>query len=538
MATAVALVAALLLADARAGAFVRRGADDDFDARAAPESPALHGVEGPPRELQTTTTSSTSAGSGSAGAAPTPSRTKKPLITIAYDPSEGTYQNVGTVAPEVEQTFFGLFKTKNVYRYAGMGIPVAFLLYKLLMACWFCTTGRRKFAREDREHEQKMLIEREEMERATAVAAAQAQALAAKEAELAAMPPVAKGGNPGGARGSLSKDSRAFAKANMTSNFWVEEELQAWRLDFQQLKLNKCLTTTPHQNRHPGGRRSTGPAAGEVWLATYYANDAENNQRMVALKWISPKLANTEVQQEKLKEEIKRQAKLSHPNVATFIGIAWSPDTNLVAVTEYMPRGDLRQWLHRTASKEAGRWTPAKVKMLLDVTNALVYLHSFQPQLIHGNCNSRNVLLNERMEAKLSDFGAPKDYLSEREINAYKEVGSGRWISPEALIGREGAEHVSDAMDVYSLGILMVEMDTHQLPFADLMQADRSQLPEIDVLQLISNGALTPTLSNTCHPKIQNLVLACTAYDPQKRPSSREISRVLQDVHMEISGRS
>jgi serine/threonine protein kinase len=410
----------------------------------------------------------------------------------------------------------------------GMGFPAVFLAYKLLMACWFCTAGRAKFAREDRAHEEKMLLEREEMERAALAAQAQAQA----DQQLLL---IQQQQQQQQARGSVSAPMNMSSRS---SKFWIDEELQAWRLDFQQLKLTKCLTVnTPKQNRHvPGTTTTTGPALGEVWLATYFAMDEENHQRQVALKWISPKLVNTEVQQEKLKEEIKRQAKLRHPNVAAFIGIAWSPETNLVAVTEYMPRGDLRQWLHRTAAKDAGRWTPAKVKMLLDIANALVYLHSFQPRLIHGNVNSRNVLLNDRMEAKLSDFGAPKDYLSEREINAYKEVGSGRWISPEALIGREGADHVNDATDVYSLGILMVEMDSHQLPFADLMP-DRSALPELDVLQLISNGALTPSLSVSCLPRIQSLVQACTAYDPQKRPSSRSIAKTLQAVLAEVSGK-
>lgn len=494
-----------------------------------PNELVMPAAQSPPRELVEEMWEASGESSGSSSSAsptPTPSTSsprRTPFVLTSSPAASSVF--VGTVAPEIESTFFGLFPTKTLYLSVGMGGPVLFFLYKLALAGWFCTAGCKKFAREDKERELRVIEEREEMIREQEALAVAAQ-IAAKEAVMA------RPNRKGGVRASATN-------ANATNaNFWVEEELQAWRLDFQQLKMTKCLTSTPNQRRHVKSPRGDAPpsvAASEVWLATYFARDADNQLRDVVLKWIPTNTnanTNLEAQQDKLKEEIRRQAKLRHPNVAAFIGIAWSPETNLVAVTEYMPRGDLRQWLHRTATKEVGRWSPLKLKMLLDVTNALVYLHAFQPKLVHGNCNSRNVLISEKMEAKLSDFGAPKDHLTEREISAYKEVGSGRWISPEALIGRDQGD-VSDAMDVYALGIMMVEMDTHELPFADLMQADRSQLPENDVLQLIASGALTPTLSPTCHPRIQQLVNACTQYNPHKRPSSRDIARVLQAALLE-----
>ncbi|KAJ0396266.1 hypothetical protein P43SY_003853 [Pythium insidiosum] len=456
-------------------------------------------------------------GSGSDSPTPSPKRTAY-RMTLTPPP-------VNPIAERLnESSFLGLFKTEKIYTLFSLSVPAAFLVYKIVLYLYFRCHGYRK---QDEERHRPPLPEDQ-------------STVDGNDDDRGISGPHAANGPPKdhqtrGLAASLSPKSAAKAertlnKNGMHSKFWIDEELQAWRLDFQQLKMTKCLTTTPNQRRHAA--RGAGVSASEVWLATYYAMDAENNQRMVALKWIPPRLNNTEAQQDKLKEEVRRQAKLRHPNVATFIGIAWSADTNLVAVTEYMARGDLRQWLHRTSAKEAGKWTAGKVQMLLDIANALVYLHSFQPRLVHGNCNSRNVLINDKMQAKLSDFGAPKDHISEREIMAYKEVGSGRWISPEALMG--SGDQVSDAMDVYSLGILMVEMDTHELPFADLMQADRTQLPENDVLQLIANGALTPTLSPTCHPRIDKLVQACTAFNPQKRPSSRDIAGVLAHILREL----
>jgi serine/threonine-protein kinase TNNI3K len=242
-----------------------------------------------------------------------------------------------------------------------------------------------------------------------------------------------------------------------------------------------------------------------------------------------------------MRAELRRQAQFSHPNVAAFIGVAWSPQTHLVAVTEYLEQGDLRQWLHRTnRTTEAedgqvfgpGIWSVAKLQMLVDLARALVYLHSMHPPVAHGNCNSRNVLLTPELRAKWSDFGnAAGEVLSERDRLAYSAVGSGRWISPEALLGRETVatpKGSRDAGDVYSFGVLMAEIDSHTLPFSDLMRANRSALPETDILQLIAQGALSPTLSETCAPAIVELVAGCTQYAPAQRPSSKQVLARLQ----------
>jgi serine/threonine protein kinase len=288
----------------------------------------------------------------------------------------------------------------------------------------------------------------------------------------------------------------------------------------------------------------------EIWLASYKVDETEtttpDRHRLVALKFVPPTTSGGSSKdvggsQDKLRAELRRQAQFSHPNVAAFIGVAWSPQTHLVAVTEYLEQGDLRQWLHRTnRTTEAedgqvfgpGIWSVAKLQMLVDLARALVYLHSMHPPVAHGNCNSRNVLLTPELRAKWSDFGnAAGEVLSERDRLAYSAVGSGRWISPEALLGRETVatpKGSRDAGDVYSFGVLMAEIDSHTLPFSDLMRANRSALPETDILQLIAQGALSPTLSETCAPAIVELVAGCTQYAPAQRPSSKQVLARLQ----------
>ncbi|KAG3191617.1 hypothetical protein PC128_g10864 [Phytophthora cactorum] len=416
----------------------------------------------------------------------------------------------------------------------SMGLPFVYFLYKVALYIFFMRTYNR--SPKESKNTNVGTTNDSEQDRPTAN-------------ESTTSPPASP--SP---RVHRKQDKQPFSSNN--AGFWVDEELQPWRLDFQSLKMLKCLNLLPSEKRQTLRKQSVTSAMNprEIWLASLapakgsavpVSPGGGTADTLVVAKFLAlkddqgPRSSSSGNggggASDKLKSELKRQAVFSHPQVVAFIGVAWSRETHLVAITEYMAQGDLRQWLHRTANKQSGNWTVLKVQMLLDVNRALLYLHSMHPRLVHGNCNSRNVLLDRSLRAKLSDFGVDSraDGLTEQELMSYSAVGSGRWISPEALLGRETSASYPDASDVYSFGILIAEMDSHELPFSDLMQANRSAVPETDILQLIARGALSPTLSPACPKSIVKLVNACTSYKPKYRPSSTQVQqdllRILED---------
>ncbi|KAF0692164.1 hypothetical protein As57867_016671, partial [Aphanomyces stellatus] len=191
-------------------------------------------------------------------------------------------------------------------------------------------------------------------------------------------------------------------------------------------------------------------ASGRISLGTY-------QHRQVAIKTM---LSNnpSPAQVQKFIDEIQFLGGLKSPYIVTLIGAAWTHPTNLQCVMEYMNRGDLRHVLAHTTSPANWPWS-AKLDVAHSVAQALFYLHS--QQMIHRDLKSRNVLLDSKKGTKLADFGTSKQHVYEGD-SMTAGVGTFRWMAPEMLL----FQPYSNAVDVYSFGVLLSELATHTLPYA------------------------------------------------------------------------
>ncbi|KAF4045995.1 Protein tyrosine kinase [Phytophthora infestans] len=154
-------------------------------------------------------------------------------------------------------------------------------------------------------------------------------------------------------------------------------------------------------------------AFGVVWLVRY------RSAQLLASKRLREDMATRERVQDFV-DEIKMVSKFNHPSIVKFIGAAWSIESDLQAIFEYMENGDLRTYL--SASYLPHYWTPTKFQLAIDTIEALVYVHSFNPPLIHRDLKSRNVLISAEMHAKLTDFGTTRY----RSIDGTMTIGVAR----------------------------------------------------------------------------------------------------------------
>ncbi|GLD93812.1 hypothetical protein PINS_up002417 [Pythium insidiosum] len=251
------------------------------------------------------------------------------------------------------------------------------------------------------------------------------------------------------------------------------------------------------------------------------------NRRRVAIKKIRPDRAGDVRQIESFLKEICLMATLTHPRIVEFVGVSWDSLRNLCAVTEFMDRGDLRDVLHGFKLRNNPlKWENHKTMIALHIAEALTYLHTLDPKVIHRDLKSKNVLLNSDLHAKLSDFGISRERHFE-ETHMTAGIGTSFWIAPEVLLGKDYDERA----DIFSFGVVLSEIDTDDYPYwngDNPNVGNRAQ--ENMILQMVASGAMRPTFSDDCPPAILELANKCLKANPEERPTAAEIVHMLQRV--------
>ena len=196
--------------------------------------------------------------------------------------------------------------------------------------------------------------------------------------------------------------------------------------------------------------------------------------------------------------EMNMAARLRHPNLIQFIGASLEGEP--IILTELMTTS-LRTELERGPIEHAHI-----TSISLDVARALNYLHLMQPHpIIHRDISSANVLLDplpgNQWKAKISDYGS---------VNILRELrtvgpGSPVYAAPEGSIPAEQ----SPKMDIFSFGVLLVEMLTDEFPAEDVCQR---------------------LLDSINHAGFVDLIRRCLREEKERRPSANEIITNISDM--------
>ncbi|CAO2151922.1 unnamed protein product, partial [Urochloa humidicola] len=170
--------------------------------------------------------------------------------------------------------------------------------------------------------------------------------------------------------------------------------------------------------------------------------------------------------------------KIRHRNLISIITCCSSSDLNQndfkALVFEFMPNGSLHSWLHQdmqTSQQWRGLTLTERLNISVDVADALDYLHNnCEPPIVHCDLKPSNILLNEDLVAHVGDFGLAKilsDTASWQLIDSKSTVGIRGTIGYVAPEYGEGGQ-VSPSGDVYSFGIVILELFTGMAPTHDM----------------------------------------------------------------------
>jgi len=257
-----------------------------------------------------------------------------------------------------------------------------------------------------------------------------------------------------------------------------------------------------------GDRYRVDELVGAGGMATVFKAFDQTLERPVAVKVMRREVVAEADQLERFRREARAAAKLSHPHIVTVID-AGEENGRPYIVFEYVPGETLKQ---RIKSQGPLPVTEA-VAYAIEVGSALVAAHA--AGLVHRDVKPQNVLLDSHGHAKVADFGIARELDgSDGLTKTGRVLGTTDYVSPEQAMG----EDVTGQSDVYSLGIVLYEMLTGEVPFkgenhvAVAMKHVKEELPDVQEKRPEVSSALAAVIEKmTAKEPVDRYLTAASA---------------------------
>ncbi|EPQ57112.1 kinase-like protein, partial [Gloeophyllum trabeum ATCC 11539] len=220
---------------------------------------------------------------------------------------------------------------------------------------------------------------------------------------------------------------------------------------------------------------------------------------------------------------------LRHPNVAPLLGIceweipAEQPNIPMQClVSPWAQNGNLMEYLksHQPdlppivrEHMQCGSGTQRNVSQLMQIADALCYLHAHKPPMVHADLHPRNILIDHKHEPRLTDFGLSTFAGSHTTTGTQTTHGNEQYWAPEFILREPGEWTPTPESDMYAFACLGLQMYTREMPWQNFTSLQ---------IQLNVTNGQRPSRPSTgsMSDDVWDVIQACWAQEAKKRMKS------------------
>ncbi len=244
----------------------------------------------------------------------------------------------------------------------------------------------------------------------------------------------------------------------------------------------------------------------------YKVHDTKINEKM-ALKLIKPEIVKDKKTIERFSNELKFARRIRHKNICQMFDLGEERGTHFITM-EFVPGQDLKGLIRQTGQLAVG----TTINISKQICDGLTEAH--KSGIVHRDLKPSNVMIDKAGNVRIMDFGIARSLEAKGITGAGVMIGTPEYMSPEQVEGKEADQRA----DIYSLGVILYEMVTGQVPFEgdtpfSIGVKQKSEIPR------------PPKEINEQIPEdLNRLILTCMEKERDKRYQS------VSELHSELMG--
>jgi serine/threonine-protein kinase len=242
--------------------------------------------------------------------------------------------------------------------------------------------------------------------------------------------------------------------------------------------------------------------------------------RVVAIKLLRSQYTHDDASRKRFVVEAKAAAALSHPNIVDIYDFGEADDGAMFLAMQFVEGKNLKDILQKR-----GRLSPAEaITIAIQACHALTAAHA--KGLIHRDVKPQNIMIDERGNAHLTDFGVVKALSGPSLTQSGMTFGTAAYLSPEQATG----EQVGPASDIYALGCVMYECLTSRPPFT----GDNPAI--VAYKQVWEQPQPLHEMAPEVLPSLESVIMRCLSKDPRRRyPNTETLAAELEALSVSFN---